>query len=319
MANENKCPICGNETRRYMGNYRKDGLCGKHADMLKAEEIYLGKDNVYYFVKTNKPVNPEQAKPAKKEDAPSTSGKCLVCGADTKYGDLCRDCYYQMKDYMDSFDKNKQAFELRDYYYNLKSNIYRMSNFDYVKSNCNKLIALATITKQIHKDNSLADRVNNDVKELIKAKKPKETEEKKSKESIKDEYKEELLRTEDGHRVKSQGEVVIDDMLYELHIVHCYEKKVPIDVDDQTITCDWFIPVLSTLKGIYIEYWGMSTKEYLANKDRKKKAYLENSIPLIQIEKDEYKDSQGLRDRLVQEINKLAKERYGLSNFIKLF
>ncbi len=63
----------------------------------------------------------------------------------------------------------------------------------------------------------------------------------------------------------------------------------------------------------------MSTKEYLTNKDRKKKAYLENNIPLIQIEKDEYKDSQGLRDRLVQEINKLAKERYGLSNFIKLF
>ena len=28
------CPICDNPTRVYMGNARKDGLCGKHADML---------------------------------------------------------------------------------------------------------------------------------------------------------------------------------------------------------------------------------------------------------------------------------------------
>lgn len=31
MADELKCPICGNPTRVYMGNARKDGLCAKHA------------------------------------------------------------------------------------------------------------------------------------------------------------------------------------------------------------------------------------------------------------------------------------------------
>ena len=35
------CPICGNPTRVYMGNARKDRLCGKHADMLKAGEIVI--------------------------------------------------------------------------------------------------------------------------------------------------------------------------------------------------------------------------------------------------------------------------------------
>ena len=42
--NNNKtliCPICDNPTRIYMGNARKDGLCGKHADLLKAGEIKI--------------------------------------------------------------------------------------------------------------------------------------------------------------------------------------------------------------------------------------------------------------------------------------
>lgn len=33
------CPICGEPTRVYMGNARKDRLCGKHADELKAGKI----------------------------------------------------------------------------------------------------------------------------------------------------------------------------------------------------------------------------------------------------------------------------------------
>ena len=57
----------------------------------------------------------------------------------------------------------------------------------------------------------------------------------------------------DGHYVKSNPESIIDDILYELRIVHCYEKKVPIDLDEQTVTCDWFIPVLNNRSGIYIE------------------------------------------------------------------
>ena len=43
MAENEKltCPICGEPTRVYMGNARKDRLCGKHADMLK-HLSYLG-------------------------------------------------------------------------------------------------------------------------------------------------------------------------------------------------------------------------------------------------------------------------------------
>lgn len=35
------CPVCGEPTRVYMGNARKDRLCGKHADELKAGNIEI--------------------------------------------------------------------------------------------------------------------------------------------------------------------------------------------------------------------------------------------------------------------------------------
>ena len=132
----------------------------------------------------------------------------------------------------------------------------------------------------------------------------------------KDSHREELRRTSDGHYVKSDPEVTIDDILYELRIVHCYERKVPIDADEQTVKCDWFIPVQDNRHGIYIEYWGMNTKEYLVNKERKRKAYRDNDLPLIEIEKDDYKDRQGLADRLIQEINKLAREYFRVTKYL---
>ena len=50
--NENKllCPICGQATRVYMGNARKDLLCGKHADALKSGEI-ISNENDYFLRK----------------------------------------------------------------------------------------------------------------------------------------------------------------------------------------------------------------------------------------------------------------------------
>lgn len=39
MAEEYKCPICGEPTLKFYGNYRKDKLCPKHASELKNGEI----------------------------------------------------------------------------------------------------------------------------------------------------------------------------------------------------------------------------------------------------------------------------------------
>ena len=61
----------------------------------------------------------------------------------------------------------------------------------------------------------------------------------------------------------------------------------------------------------------MNTKEYLENKERKKKSYKEHDIPLIEIEKDEYKDRRGLEDRLISEMNAMAYKYFRVTDFIR--
>ena len=46
----------------------------------------------------------------------------------------------------------------------------------------------------------------------------------------------------------------------------------------------------------------MNTKEYLENKKRKQETYRKYNIYLIEIEKDDIKDHQGLQNRLSNEI-----------------
>ena len=136
-----------------------------------------------------------------------------------------------MRDFKDSFDKNSKVFDMKDYYFNLRSNIYRMKSFDYIKSNCNKLMAIANFVYELFKDTSLTDRAVNDIKDIVEAKKPKEEERVSEEIKQKDSHKEELRRTCDGHYVKSDPEVVIDDILYEhvlLYLLHleCHMNKI---------------------------------------------------------------------------------------------
>lgn len=304
------CVICGKPSGMYP-------LCREHLQMKADGKVVKCEDcGVWHIV--GEPCecdDYEDIIPIERRQ--QDDGLCIVCGEDAPNGSLCRDCYYEMLDYKDSIDKNMKVFELKDYYFNLKNSIMRMRNFDYVQPNCNKLMALAVVAKDIYRDESLTDRVVNDIKDIIKKKLPSKEQETTEYSKTQDSHKEEVLRTSDGHYVKSMPEQIIDDILYDLRIVHCYEKKVPITADEQTISADWFIPVTDSRHGIYIEYWGMNTEEYIKNKERKRLQYKNHDIPLIEIEKDDYKDKQGLSDRLISEINKLAKEHFRISDFIR--
>ncbi len=306
-----KCEYCGKPS----GYFQFCKECNELKNQNKIEKC--AKCNVWHDV--SKKCKCELTKETQSnEKLKQADGKCIVCGNDSPNGSLCRECYYEMIDFKDSFDKNSKAFDLKDYYFNLKSNIYRMKTFDYVQTNCNKLMALAVLVKELFYDESLTDRVIADIKEIVETKKPKMKEENVSEYSkIQDSRKEEVLRTADGHYVKSNPECIIDDILYENRIVHCYEKKVPISSDEQTIKADWFIPVTDSRHGIYIEYWGMNTKGYIENKERKRKVYKEHNIPLIEIEKDDHKDKMGLTDRIIGEINSLAQKHFRIIDFIK--
>lgn len=238
--------------------------------------------------------------------------ECCVCGDYAPYGKQCQDCYYETLDYMDSIDKNRKAYEIKEYYYNLKNNIYRIKSIENKMSNCNKLIALALLCRNIHNDDSLISRVYNDIENLIKENYQKQeiTEEKTTLKNY-DEQKNDIsgqVRCIDGHWVDSDLEREIDDMLYSLRKIHIYGKRVN-EITSRTVKCDWFIPVLSDSKGIYIELWGMDTEDYNKNKEEKIKLYQEEELPLIQIfKKDIQGDKSILRDNLESEIKQKETE-----------
>ncbi len=99
MSNENLiCPICGEPTRVYMGNARKDRLCGKHADMLKAGEIvqcdkcggWNGAEVSCTCIALAKKVVIEPPKDEEQEIK-----KCLLCNEDSGNYLFCKSCFSQ--------------------------------------------------------------------------------------------------------------------------------------------------------------------------------------------------------------------------------
>ena len=89
------CPICGEPTNCYMGNYRKDGLCREHARELKEGRIYLC-EKCGKWHETGKSCEKRAAKVS--EDHHGRT-KCILCEAETENGYLfCRSCYAKYSD-----------------------------------------------------------------------------------------------------------------------------------------------------------------------------------------------------------------------------
>ena len=104
-------------------------------------------------------------------------------------------------------------------------------------------------------------------------------------------------------------EVRIDDVLYTSFIFHAYGKSIP-EIMEKRKKCDWFIPIVNG-KGIYIEYWGMKTAKYLAERKEKEELYQKHGIPYIGIEADDpKKDTLTFADNLKRQIISLAKKHY---------
>ncbi|WP_167616662.1 phage antirepressor KilAC domain-containing protein [Maribellus sediminis] len=90
------------------------------------------------------------------------------------------------------------------------------------------------------------------------------------------------LRTKDGHLVRSRGEILIDNSLYEYGLAHAYERRLPIE---EEVYCDFYIPSQNNGKAVYIEYWGMENDEkYQARKEKKKQIYKDNHLNLLELE-----------------------------------
>ena len=93
-------------------------------------------------------------------------------------------------------------------------------------------------------------------------------------------------QTIDGHEVRSKSEAKIDNWLYNNRIVHSYERRLPGQYhkeDKYRYKCDFYLPD----GDVYIEYWGLNRKEYLENKQKKKKMYKKQNLNLVSLEPDD--------------------------------
>lgn len=123
MSNENLvCPICGEATRVYMGNARKDRLCGKHADMLKVGELIVDK-NGHYVKTTGNNKSKTVAMELPKEDSFNSiiidkGIRCITCGYETEGKLFCKRCYarYCSKEILIKIKNCKEIVPLDDFY-----------------------------------------------------------------------------------------------------------------------------------------------------------------------------------------------------------
>ena len=306
------CVICNKPSGMYP-------LCKEHLQMkLSGDVIKCPECGTWHLTKIKCPKCDSDDKiqttsNSKISEEDTIGSRCLICGEDSKGKPQCLKCYRETRSYIESFDKNSTIREFRDYYYNLKDSIYRMSSLEVAQTNCNKLIAIAMINDQINDDSSLITKVFGDVKKLIDlktTKHPEISQDQKQDAIEKDESKTKIFTSQDGHNVHSDMEIRIDDMLYQSYILHCYEKSI-----DEFLTerkkCDWFIPICNG-KGIYVEYWGMDTPKYLKDREEKEKLYIKYGVPYIGIEKDDpKKDTQTFMSNFIKELKQKAIEAFG--------
>ena len=105
-------------------------------------------------------------------------------------------------------------------------------------------------------------------------------------------------RTQDGHRVRSRAEAMIDDYLYNNGVAHAYERRLP-GIDDEVIS-DFYIPEGK----VFIEFWGMEENEKYQERKKKKLAiYADNNFNLIELND---KDIETIDDVLPRKLKKFG-------------
>lgn len=105
-------------------------------------------------------------------------------------------------------------------------------------------------------------------------------------------------RTQDGHRVRSRAEAMIDDYLYNNGVAHAYERRLP-GIDEEVIS-DFYIPEGK----VFIEFWGMEENEkYQERKKKKLEIYYNNNFNLIEMND---KDIETIDDVLPRKLKKFG-------------
>ena len=305
------CPICGKPTRVYMGNARKDGLCGEHADMLKKGLIEL-KDGVYINKENDKPLVETKAdiKHEHKEDSKKHSDKkCLICGKEAN-GPLCYEHYKLANEQaMELIKNNKDKMNLIVYYRNLKNNMFHMYGEEILQENYVKLMAIAIALDKGFDYHVFYNSIGEDL-EKIKESHSKKVDYQTPVTKKMDEEGGQVFRSYDHHLMDSQGEVVIDDILFELSkdVTLIKEQICPLhiphfdilNITERGVNADWLVEIPTyPLAFFYIEFWGVKNDpKYEKNKQEKIELYKKHGLDLLGIEYEEIKDPNALKMRI---------------------
>ncbi|MEA4821323.1 MAG: hypothetical protein VB122_03665 [Erysipelotrichales bacterium] len=278
MAKELVCPICGEPTRVYMGNARKDGLCAKHANDLKKGKLVKCKEcDAWHYID-----EPCKCNSTIYEELPTDGfDKCVICGTETGGYAFCRKCYKEhtteemlnilnKKELVESMHNHETSFE--------EANDDEMNNTVIINSNnkskcigCGKPtdgLLFCTSCYYKYKDKEI----------LVKITKCSNVE-------LLDEDYEGRYTCKDGHVVKSKSERDIDNYLFEHGISHAYEKELPYGATNKEVLHpDFYLPnYLGDKKHVYIEHWGYNENniQYTKTKKFKMPIYEKLGITLI--------------------------------------
>lgn len=298
MADKPICPICGEITSSYMGHYRKDKLCKKHAfDFKNGRLIQCEKCGEWHYI--GEPC--KCAKITYTELPANGFNKCVICGTETNGYAFCRKCFkkYDEEELLEILNKSdivgieekdgtdKEEIDIalplpqKNSAVNDEQNRTVIIDFN----NKSKCITCGKQTDGLlfcsscyhkYKNKELHVRITNCSNiELL------------------DEDYESKITCKDGHIVKSKAEYMIDDYLYGHNIIHAYEKGLPYGATEKEVLHpDFYLPnYLGDGKHVYIEYWGFNENniQYTNTKKFKLEIYKKKHITLISVcEKDTY-------------------------------
>ena len=138
MSNESLiCPVCGEPTRVYMGNARKDRLCAKHADMLKAGELTQCPDCQVWH-KTGETCTCKMPVPNKSTREPASELTCIICKEPSNGKHFCYKCFKKYHEKTITVEiKSCSEFTITDAYGNKDT---KTANGLYVRSLSEKII-----------------------------------------------------------------------------------------------------------------------------------------------------------------------------------
>lgn len=220
------------------------------------------------------------------------NGKCAICGEQAPNGLVCKKHWNDVMRYRNThIFPNRQKIRTR--YSNIKRRLVDETNARAKEDCIIELVALAYMENEKYeyskdKDN-LIDMIAEDVYNANHF--PIEMPKQKVDQHDGDTRKtwEAAYRCKDGHYVRSKGEMLIDNYLYDNNLLHSYEKKPFLAEDDEIDkkrTSDFYLP-----KGkIYIEFWGLETEKYKDKRETKVALYKKNQYKLIELEDADIKN-----------------------------